>query len=353
MAAAHSLRRSGVGALRGRCPTLRTLATGAAAFVTPERRTALVKKKATDLGFEAVGVANLEPVPHREEFERWLARGMAGTMGYMHRQAGRRLEPSKIVPGTLYGVVVTKNYFTPDPPPPRDERSGRVAKYARGRDYHAALAEPLAALATAIKDLGDGDTIARHYVDAGPVPERELAQRAGLGWIGKNTMLIDPASGSFCFLATVLTDLELIPDQPFEADRCGSCRRCIDACPTDALPEERTLDSRLCISYLTIEHRGDIPEEIHDRMGSWIFGCDICQDVCPWNQKFAVPTDDPALRIDVSRAYEDLNTLRHTSDDEFERRFGWTALERPGSAGIRRNAEIAFENAAKARSDDR
>ncbi|MFQ5702815.1 MAG: tRNA epoxyqueuosine(34) reductase QueG [Gemmatimonadales bacterium] len=319
--------------------------------MTAKRWTEIVKAKAIELGFDSAGITNLEPVPHRNALRRWLEQGMAGTMGYMHRQARRRMEPKRIVPEALYAVVVTKNYFNPDPPP--IEGCGRVAKYARGRDYHDALAAPLAKLAAAITALGDGRTVARYYVDAGPVPERELAQRAGLGWIGKNTMLIDPVRGSYTFLATILTNLSLLPDMPFEADRCGTCRRCLDACPTNAFPEERVLDSRRCISYLTIEHRGDIAEELHEAMGSWIFGCDVCQDVCPWNEKFAVPTDDPGLEIERSRAYEDLDALGNMTDAAFELRFGTTALSRPGAAGLRRNAQVAARNRAIAQSGGR
>ena len=186
-------------------------------------------------------------------------------MAYMGRQAARRREPSRILDGASRAVVVTRNYYNADTA--SRPGHGHVAKYARGRDYHAALEDPLEQLAQYIVSLGSRDTLARAYVDAGPVPERELAQRAGLGWIGKNTMLIDPGRGSFIFLASVLTDLDLALDQPFEVDRCGSCTRCIQACPTDAFPSDRVLDSRRCISYLTIERRGDIDLELHPAMG--------------------------------------------------------------------------------------
>ena len=312
--------------------------------MTPERRAHLVKIRALELGFDSAGITDLGSTPHASQLRQWLAAGMAGTMHYMHRQATRRLEPATIVSGSTRAVVVTRYYFRPDPHPPLGASAGRIAKYARGRDYHEALREPLERLASYVRSLGETDTITKYYVDAGPVPERELAQRAGLGWIGKNTMLIDPRRGSFCFLATLFTNLDLALDRPFEADRCGSCRRCLDACPTHAFPEERVLDSRLCISYLTIEHTGSIVADLGGQMGDWVFGCDICQDVCPWNQKFARPAQDAALELDPSRAYEDLAALAEISDDQFRQRFGGTPLERPGAEGMRRNARIATEN---------
>jgi len=185
-------------------------------------------------------------------------------------------------------------------------------------------------------------------VDAGPVPERELAQRAGIGWIGKNTMLIDPRRGSFFFIGTVFTDLPLALDLPFDADRCGSCRRCLDACPTGALPAERVLDSRKCISYLTIEYRGEINAALGAQMGDHLFGCDVCQDVCPWNESFASVASDPALQQDPALARIRLDEVTRMSEADFDERFGATAIERTGAVGLRRNAEIVERNASVA-----
>jgi epoxyqueuosine reductase len=307
----------------------------------------LVKERARAMGFDAVGITDLAPVPHADALRRWLERGMAGSMSYMHRQAGQRLEPDSILPGSTRAVVVACNYYQPDAPIPPGR--GKVARYARGADYHRSLAQPLHELARYIESLGAPGTVARAYVDAGPVPERELAQRAGLGWIGKNTMLIDPHRGSFFFLATVLTSLPLAVDAPFEADRCGTCHRCLeclDACPTGAFPEERVLDSRACISYLTIEHQGDIPESRQAGMDGWVFGCDICQDVCPWNVSFATEPAHHLLEPDPALAALDLAAVEVASDEELERRFGHTALERPGVDGLRRNARIVRRNQA-------
>lgn len=312
--------------------------------MTPERRAVLVKARAYELGFSDCGITDLSAPPHAGALREWLDAGMAGTMTYLHRQAKKRLEPQRILPGARSAIVLTRNYFMPDPPP--TPSVGRVAKYARGRDYHEALGEPLAALAVYVESLADGDAVTRTYVDAGPVPERELAQRAGLGWIGKNTMLIHPRAGSFFFIACVLTDVELATDAPFEADRCGTCRRCIDACPTDAFPAERVLDSRRCISYLTIEHRGEVDAELTGLMGDWVFGCDVCQDVCPWNQKFATPAADDVLGLDAGLAFLALGRVESMSAAQFDRELGWTPLERSGLRGMRRNVRVVLANRA-------
>jgi len=247
------------------------------------------------LGFDAVGVASLERNPHADELDRWLAAGYAGTMSYLHRQAEQRKLPHRIMPEATVAVVTLTSYFhgAADPKPAACDR-GKVAQYAWTADYHRVVGRRLERLASAVRELAP-DSRTRCYVDAGPVPERELAQRAGLGWIGKNTMLIHPKLGSFTFIGVVLTDAALAPDAPFEADRCGTCTRCLEACPTAAFPDPRVLDSRRCISYLTIEHRGGFTGTEQGMVGDWLFGCDVCQDVCPWNVRFATPTTDPEL----------------------------------------------------------
>jgi len=204
------------------------------------------------------------------------------------------------------------------------------------------LGNRLEQLATAIRELVPGATT-RCYVDAGPVPERELAQLAGLGWIGKNMMLIHPEIGSFTFIGVILTDAQLEPDLPFEADRCGTCRRCLDACPTQAFAGPRDLDARACISYLTIEHRQDFTDLERAQVGEWVFGCDVCQDVCPWNVSFARETLDPELapRPDVARP--DVQALAQMDETAFQRRFHDTPFRRPGYRGMRRNANAVLE----------
>ena len=314
-------------------------------------RAAQVKAVARRLGFAAAGVTTLAPVPHADALDRWLGSGHAGTMRYMHRQAVQRKEPQQIVDGANRAVVVLYNYVTSDAPKP--PASGRVAKYARGQDYHVGLRPVLERLAAFVRDLGGPDAVARPYVDAGPVPERELAQRAGLGWIGKNTMLIAPQRGSFTFLASVLTNVDLAIDPPFEADRCGSCTRCLDACPTAAFPEPRVLNATRCISYLTIEYRGDIPKPLADRMDDWLFGCDVCQDVCPWNRKFARVGEDMILRLDPGREWVPLDAFKDLDEAGFAHHHGWTPMERPGLQGMRRNSAVAAVNSSHGERHDR
>jgi epoxyqueuosine reductase len=298
-----------------------------------------IKDAARTLGFDATGICDLAPI-ERGALRPWLARGYAGTMRYLHRQARRRDEPARIVPGARRAVVVLKNYFQERAGPP----TARVARYAWGEDYHLVLGDKLAELAAVLTGLGSTPSLTRWYADAGPVPERELAERAGLGWIAKNTMLIHPRLGSFTFIGSVFTDLALPVDRPFDTDHCGSCRLCLDACPTQAFPAERILDSTRCISYLTIERRGPFADGKGTMIGDWLFGCDVCQDVCPWNVKFATATGEPrfAARPEIVRA--DLASLAQGNPVEFEHRYADTAFERPGPAGMARNALQVLAN---------
>jgi len=303
-----------------------------------------VKRRAMALGFDAVGIATLGPNVHATALDAWLAAGYAGTMTYLHRQAEKRKDPARIMPGARVAVVTLTNYFhgsTAAAAAPAGR--ARVAQYAWSGDYHRVVGARLARLARAIADVAPGART-RCYVDAGPVPERDLAQRAGLGWIGKNTMLIDPRRGSFTFIGVVLTDADLAPDLPFEADRCGTCRRCLDACPTEAFVAPRVLDARRCISYLTIEHRGEFTEQQRPLVADWLFGCDICQDVCPWNVSFARPTADAALAPRDELAAPEVASLAEAGAAEFERRYGDTPFERPGAGGMRRNVAAVRAN---------
>jgi len=297
-----------------------------------------IKRRAAELGFAATGVARLDRNPHAAELDRWLADGHAGTMTYLQRQAEKRKDPRLIMPEAKTAVVTLTNYFHgARVASPAATPRGQVAQYAWSPDYHDVLGERLEQLATAIRELVPGATT-RCYVDAGPVPERELAQLAGLGWIGKNMMLIHPEIGSFTFIGVVLTDAGLEPDLPFEADRCGTCRRCLDACPTQAFAGPRDLDARACISYLTIEHRGAFTPAQASQLGDWIFGCDVCQDVCPWNVSFAQPTRDPGFAPRPEIAQPDIRELAQIDDDDFQRRYQGTPFTRPGYGGMRRNA---------------
>ncbi|OLC70833.1 MAG: tRNA epoxyqueuosine(34) reductase QueG [Gemmatimonadetes bacterium 13_1_40CM_4_69_8] len=314
--------------------------------VETSRNTVEVKRRARDLGFDAVGVASLEPNAHAVELERWLAAGYAGTMSYLHRQSARRKQPARIMAGAKVAVVTLTNYchgsIDPGAVP---GGAAKVAQYAQSADYHRVLGRRLEQLAAAIRHVAPGAQT-RVYLDAGPVPERELAQRAGLGWIAKNMMLIHPMLGSFTFIGVIFTDAPLTPDLPFQADRCGTCRRCLDACPTDAFVAPHVMDARRCISYLTIEHRGDFTTDQRSLVGDWLLGCDVCQDVCPWNVRFARATADPALAPRSDLAAPDAREFLELDEETFASRYGDTPLERPGRHGMRRNAAATLARKA-------
>lgn len=308
--------------------------------MTPVSRSVLAE--AERLGFAACGVASLEPSRYGDALDRWLSAGYAGTMRYLHRQAGRRKEPARIEPRARVAVVVLENYLPSPPPESKGSRGVKIAKYARGTDYHLALKARLETLADWL--LAHGATVARSWTDSGPVPERELAVRAGLGWIGKNSMLIRPGSGSFCFIGVVLTDLPLEPTTAADLDRCGSCTRCLDACPTDAFVGPRVLDATRCISYLTIESRQPISDSVSGRMEGWAFGCDICNDVCPWNVRFAEPSARPEYQDRGTTSTGDPDFFERMEEPEFAARFGDSPLARPGLHGMRRNWAAAFRS---------
>ena len=298
---------------------------------------AAVKRRAEELGFVACGITDPSPIDDGGWLDRWLAGGYAGVMRYLHRQARKRKDPRLIIPGTKSVVVVLDNYYDGDPDP---GPAPKVARYARGEDYHRVTRERLEPLADLLRS--HGARIAHTFADSGPVPERALGLRAGLGWIGKNTMLIRPGAGSFFFIGTLFTDLALDQDRSDPTDHCGSCTRCLDACPTGALVEPRVLDATRCISYLTIEQKGPIPDHIAERLDGWVFGCDICNEVCPWNQRFAQPTPAKEFR---SRHHLDgagPELFDGMEEEEFARRYGDTPLERPGLRGMRRNLHAAI-----------
>ncbi|MCY3699145.1 MAG: tRNA epoxyqueuosine(34) reductase QueG [Gemmatimonadetes bacterium] len=326
-----------------------------------------VRAAARAAGFDRVGFAPAAPPAHGDVYEAWLANGYHGEMGYMAREDAvrRRLDPRLALPGCRTLIVVSLLYgaepgaagagrsalaapASAEPGAP-GRRLPVVARYARGRDYHDVFEERLDALSAAVEDLSPGARTKR-YVDYGPVLERDHAQRAGLGWIGKNTMLLHPDLGSYFMLGELLTDLEIEPDPPFVDDRCGTCRRCIDACPTDAILDGRLLDARLCISYLTIELRGPIPESLRPAIGTRVFGCDICQEVCPWNADAPVPTEAPfAPRPGQPMPPEDMiawaEELAPLDADGFRVRYRGTALSRPGRDGLLRNLAVGLGNA--------
>lgn len=299
--------------------------------------TAAVKRRAGELGFLACGITDPSPVQDGERLDRWLAQGYAGVMRYLHRQARKRKDPRLIIPGAQSVVVVLDNYYNGDPDP---GPVPRVARYARGQDYHTVVRQRMEPIAELLRE--HGATIAHTFTDSGPVPERALALRAGLGWIGKNTMLIRPGAGSFFFIGTIFTDLKLEQDNEVITDHCGSCTRCLDACPTGALVAPGELDATRCISYLTIEQKGPIPEPLAERLDGWVFGCDVCNEVCPWNLRFAEPSPTEAYHSRQALADAELDLFERMDEPEFSRRFGDTPLERPGLQGMRRNFRAAL-----------
>ena len=293
-----------------------------------------VKTAARALGFVACGITDLSPTKHGASLDAWLAQGYAGTMRYLHRQAKKRKDPSRIDPRPRTAIVVLDNYFHPAPLP---ATGIKVARYARGDDYHRVTMRRLYQLSDLLRD--HGATYARAFSDSGPVPERELAQRAGLGWMGKNTMLIRPGLGSWFVIGSVLTDLLLECDAPMVTDHCGSCTACLDACPTGAIMAPRLLDATRCISYLTIEHKGPIPDAIVPALDGWGFGCDICNEVCPWNERFATPTTVAEFSPRGDAEGRGAEFFERMSEKEFAERYDGTPLERTGVEGMRRNAK--------------
>jgi epoxyqueuosine reductase len=296
-----------------------------------------VKALALELGFDLVAIGPADPPEHGAALRRWVEAGHAATMGYLARRLEERLDPRRVLPGARSVLCVALNYYQGEPADP----SWRpVARYAWGRDYHDVIAPRLERLAAHLAEAGGARS--RGYVDTGPVLERDLAARAGLGWVGKNTMLLHPRLGSWFFLGVLLTTAELASDAPL-ADRCGSCRACLDACPTGAFVAPYVLDARRCISYLTIEHRGDLDPDLQPSMAGWQFGCDICQDVCPWNRK-TPPTAEADFVPEA--AYPGAEAVSAMDDADFRRHFAGTPILRAKAAGMRRNAVIYLKNSA-------
>jgi epoxyqueuosine reductase len=296
-----------------------------------------IKAQAYALGFDLAGIARLGPAGTFPSFEQWLARGKAGEMGWLTRDAALRRDTRLPKRGARSAIVVAIDYGGLQP-------AGSLARYARGRDYHGVFKERLWKLLKWLETESGSRVSGRPYVDTGPILERDLARLAGLGWFGKNTMLIHPRRGSFLFLGALFVDAELEPDAPFTEEHCGTCRRCIDACPTSAIEADGVLDATRCISYLTIEKRGSVPVELRTAIGTLVYGCDICQDVCPWNVRFAREAHDPELMTGSLEESPDPVALLRMDASGFQRRFGGTAVTRAGRQGLSRNAAIALGN---------
>lgn len=310
--------------------------------MTADQLTTALKEEAHRLGFDLAGVCPAVEPPGVSKFREWLQAGYAGEMQYLADRADAYTDPNSVLDGARSILMLAMNYHTTEPKP-AEPGSGLISRYAWGaEDYHDVIHAKLKQLASWLRGRVPKAT-ARGVVDTAPLLEREFAQLAGLGWIGKNTLLLNRAHGSWFFLAALLTDQELAYDKPHEADHCGTCSACIDACPTDAFPQPYVLDATRCISYLTIELRGVIPVELRDGIGDWLFGCDICEDVCPWNNH-APSTNEAAFEPQANEDPTPLAELFDLTDDEFRARFGKTPLWRSKRRGILRNAAIVLGN---------
>lgn len=300
-----------------------------------------LKQLARSLGFDLVGIAPAGPADGFDRLKAWLARGFAGEMDYMSRHAEARRHPASILPDVRSVVMVGLNY-RPEEASESRPGAGQIARYARGRDYHDVLRDKLKRLLAGVQEQSP-ECRGRCVVDTAPLLERDFARRAGLGWFGKNTMLINKRLGSYFFLGALLLDLELHADAAHVASHCGTCTACLDACPTNAFVGPGQLDSRRCISYLTIEMRGMVPNELRPGVGNWLFGCDVCQEVCPWNGK-APASIEPAWAARSDLEALDPAQLLTLSEADFRARFRGTALWRTGRAGLLRNAAIVLGN---------
>ena len=308
---------------------------------------AAVKQRALEIGFDLVGIASAAPSAHREYVRHWLDEGRAGSMEYLARRIDERTDPATYLPGALSVVCVAINYHVPleRVRPEESAYQGRIARYALGDDYHELIKSRLHALADWMRDLAP-EARTRACVDTAPVLERELAARAGVGWVGKHTGVLNAEIGSWLLLGEILTTLPLPPDEP-ATDHCGTCTRCIDACPTAAITAPYQLDASRCISYLTIEHRDEIPPEFHEPIGDWLYGCDVCQDVCPHNRQ-APAAIDPALQPRFPSGSLDVREVAGWKEHDYRSRLRGSAMKRVKLPVLLRNAAIVARNLARA-----
>lgn len=308
--------------------------------MNPTSRTSLVRQIAGELGFDHIGISKARRLDEEEDkLADWLRQGHHGDMAWMENNFEKRLDPQKLVPGAKSVVSLVYNYFTDET---QKEGAPKISMYAARRDYHRVLKKKLKHLLHRIQE-DVGNVQGRCFVDSAPVMERQWAQNGGLGWLGKNTLLIHPKRGSYYFLAELILDLELEPDHAIR-DHCGTCRACIDACPTEAIADEGyLLDASRCISYLTIELKDAIPNELAPKMEDWVFGCDICQQVCPWN-RFSKENAEDALQ--PRREILDLNRedWYEMTEDVFDEVFSGTPVKRTKYSGIRRNLKVLSKN---------
>ena len=310
--------------------------------MTPQHLTERVKKRAKTLGFSSVGVSAAVTPAGIARFDEWLARGYAGEMAYLGGRREAYEHPNRLLDGARSVIVLTLDYRTAKPVQATPGQ-GRVSRFAWGdADYHDLIRPKLHDLADDLREAMPEATT-RGVVDTAPLMERDFAQLAGLGWIGKNTLLLSRERGSYFFLAALVTDAELVPDETIGTDYCGTCESCLDACPTDAFVGPHLLEASRCISYLTIEQKGLPPRELRYGMGDWLFGCDICQEVCPWN-RFANEATEPSFSPRADSNPVDLLELFDLDDEAFRQRFKGTPLWRPKRRGLLRNAAIVLGN---------
>jgi epoxyqueuosine reductase len=306
-----------------------------------------IKNEARRLGFALAGFTTPDPPPHVPAYDNWLLLGRHGSMAYLSDARARqcRRDPRLLLPECRSILMLGVRYQDPKTAGPEQETglSGQVAAYAWGRDYHVVLPERLSALSFFMEKLVGSPFPQRWYTDTGPLMERDLAQRAGLGWIGKNTCLINPKAGSYFLLAEILLGIDLEPDPPFAYDRCGTCTRCIEACPTGCILPDRTLEARRCIAYLTIENKGEIPSDIRSQLGNRVFGCDVCQMVCPWN-RFAAKENDPSFAPLPGLPRPDLSSDLLLTPLGFNRKFKDSTIQRARRRGYLRNVAVAMGN---------
>lgn len=299
--------------------------------------TAFIKQTAVQLGFDHCGIARAVKLDEdAKKLERWLQKGMHGSMHYMEKYFDLRIDPTRLVPGAKSVITLLKNYF---PEKEHQTEGPKISKYAYGKDYHEVIKKQLNEFLLLIKNKV-GDIQGRGFVDSAPVLERSWAQRSGLGWVGKNGNLITKQSGSFFFIATLITDLELEYDDPFAKDYCGTCTRCIDACPTDAILPEKVIDGSKCISYFTIELKEMlIPSEMKGKFDNWLFGCDTCQDVCPWN-RFGKPTTEKEFRPLPAILNLSTKEWNEMTEEGFKKLFKDSPIKRAKFSGIQRNLKF-------------
>lgn len=304
-----------------------------------------IYQRANELGFELVGITPAAQSETIERYRQWIENGYAGQMGYLKRHLPLKTDVRQLLAEAKSVISLAINYYTLDPPKAlaEDPARGQISRYAWGDDYHDVIRQRLSELIGFIKQTAETELKTRVCVDTAPIIEREYAQKAGLGWIGKHTNLIHWRSGSWYFLAEVLIDIALEADTPSVRGSCGTCTRCIEACPTDAIIEPNVLDSRLCISYLTIELKDAIPKALRPKIGNLIFGCDICQEVCPWNSK-AVSTDEPAFQPRAGNFAPKLLALIGITQQEFSRKFKGSPIKRTKRRGFLRNVLVAIGN---------